>query len=108
MVLNAKRATEEAAGTVRWLRPEFQQRGTVAQGVIEIAVSEIRAEATDDEAAAMPVRAAVPVARRPWPAGLAEQIKAVADVMAGSKRAMRLTDLKAASRPVDAGASGCR
>ena len=42
----------------------------------------------------MPVRAAVPVARRPWPAGLAEQIKAVADVMAGSKRAMRLTDLE--------------
>jgi len=27
--LNARRAAEEAAGTVRWLRPEFQQR---AQG----------------------------------------------------------------------------
>ena len=51
----------------------------------------------DDGAAASPVAvpAAAPVAKRPWPAGLAEQIKAVADVMAGSGRAMGLADLEA-------------
>lgn len=39
--------------------------------------------------------AAAPVAMRRWPAGLAEQIKAVADVTAGSGRAMGLADLEA-------------
>jgi hypothetical protein len=31
VALNAKRAAEEAAGTVRWLRPEFQQRSAASQ-----------------------------------------------------------------------------
>ncbi|MBL8157798.1 MAG: class I SAM-dependent DNA methyltransferase, partial [Anaerolineae bacterium] len=33
--LNAKRAAEEAAGTVRWLRPEFQQAGQGEQVALE-------------------------------------------------------------------------
>jgi len=43
----------------------------------------------------MPVPAAAPVAKRPWPAGLAEQVKAVADVMASSAHTMGLPDLEA-------------
>lgn len=51
---------------MRWLRPEFQQRGTAGQAVIDAAVLEVAGDDDADEAAA------VPVARRPWPAGLAE------------------------------------
>ena len=95
VALNARRATEEAGGTVRWLRPEFQQRGAAGQAVIDTVVPEAADEDDADVAAAVPVPAAVPVARRPWPAGIAEQIKAVADVMAGSGHALGLADLEA-------------
>ncbi|MBL8348417.1 MAG: hypothetical protein JNN03_23525 [Rubrivivax sp.] len=36
-----------------------------------------------------------PKAKRPWPASLAEQIKAVAEVMAGAGRPLAMTDLEA-------------
>ena len=42
----AKRSAEEAAGTVRWLRPEFQRRGAAGQGAMEIAAPEAETEAT--------------------------------------------------------------
>ena len=35
------------------------------------------------------------MAKRPWPAGLAEQIKAVAEVMTAAPRPMSLNDLAA-------------
>ena len=88
VALNAKRAAEEAAGTVRWLRPDFQQRGLVQQGQMDVSVDEDTVQATAAAAAA-------PVARRPWPAGLAEQIKAVADVMTATPRPLSLDDLAA-------------
>ena len=89
VTLNARRSAEEAAGTVRWLRPDFQQRGLVQQGQMDVSV--------DDEESAQPLTAAAapPVAKRPWPAGLAEQIKAVADVMATTPRPLSLEDLAA-------------
>jgi hypothetical protein len=51
VALNAKRAAEEAAGTVRWLRPEFQDpaRRAAAQ-----AASRIAAEAAASPGAAQP------------------------------------------------------
>lgn len=77
--LNSKRAAEEASGTVRWLRPEFQ-RGQ-SQGA-QIAI-EVGTESSVDEdihgAESVKTRSLV---ARPWPAGLTEQIKAVADVLA--------------------------
>ena len=91
VALNAKRAAEEAAGTVRWLRPEFQlrQRGGEQR----------RIDAGGDEADALdapaPVAAAAPIAKRPWPTGLPEQIKAVADVLASAQSALALADLEA-------------
>ncbi|OYY62925.1 MAG: hypothetical protein B7Y51_07325 [Burkholderiales bacterium 28-67-8] len=91
VALNAKRAAEEAAGTVRWLRPEFQlrQRGG-DQASIETGDEE--AEAAH---AAAPVAAVAPVAKRPWPTGLPEQIKAVADVLTHTPAAQGLADLEA-------------
>ena len=90
VALNAKRAAEEAAGTVRWLRPEFQRRQRGGE--------QTHIDAGEDDAAtatAAPVAAAASVVKRPWPAGLPEQIKAVADVLASAPAALALADLKA-------------
>lgn len=90
VALNQKRAAEEAAGTVRWLRPAFQQRGSVAtQSPLDIAPE----DAADEAAlAALP---AAPVVTRPWPSGLPEQIKQVAEVLAATPRPLALADLEA-------------
>lgn len=84
--LNAKRAAEEAAGTVRWLRPEFQYAGHGEQVSMDT-----EDESTEDSAEGTP--ATVAVVQRPWPAGLTEQIKVVADVLAGAGRSLDLEEL---------------
>jgi hypothetical protein len=92
VALNARRAAEEAAGTVRWLRPEFQARASGAQGAqagLEVAVE------AEDESPAPSAAPAAPVARRPWPSGLPEQIKAVADLLAASPQPLALAELEA-------------
>src|SRR5690606_36532979 len=72
---NAERAAEEARGLIRWLRPEFQAEGAVAteqaakQGALDLEV--------DDGVE-------LKVDKRPWPAGVAEQILAVNAVLATS------------------------
>jgi len=86
--LNARRAVEEAAGTVRWLRPEFQNPAAASAGTQGTL-------AVEDDAAEAPAAVAVPVTKRPWPSGLPEQIKAVSDVLAGAGRPLALDDLAA-------------
>jgi hypothetical protein len=94
VALNAKRAAEEAQGTVRWLRPEFQNPQLAAgvaaptQDTIEMPAED---EAADGEPAAAPV-AAKP-ARHPWPAALPEQMRAVAAVLAGAASAQSESDV---------------
>jgi hypothetical protein len=84
VALNAKRAAEEANGLVRWLRPDFQQSGA--------ATTQTRLDTdTEDLPEAAPA-AALP--KRAWPSGLPEQIKAVAEVLAASPRALSLADLE--------------
>ena len=83
--LNTKRAAEEAAGTVRWLRPEFQQGGQGEQVAME---AEAEAEAPEDDAQPKPTKVAV--AQRPWPTGVTEQIKTVAEVLAAAGRSLDL------------------
>ena len=65
------RAVEEAKGLIRWLRPEFQSPGASAPPV----------NATLDLGEA-PV--AAPATIVPWPKTLAEQVSAVAAILAGS------------------------
>lgn len=84
VALNTKRAAEEEAGTARWLRPEFQLRGQQGEQA-GVEFEEV------PEAAAAPAAA---VEKRPWPAGLPEQIKAVAEVLAASARPIALPDLE--------------
>jgi hypothetical protein len=89
--LNTRRASEEAQGTIRWLRPEFQdpaRRNAAAasapapeQTAMEL-VGGANAPEAEDEAAA-PI-AAAPTTRLPWPADLPEQMRAVADALAHS------------------------
>jgi hypothetical protein len=88
--LNAKRAAEEAAGTVRWLRPEFQQAGQSEQASAEARVED---DGDDETIEAKPAQVAM--AQRPWPTSLTEQIKAVAEVLSGAGRSLDLEGLAA-------------
>ncbi|WP_338415233.1 DNA methyltransferase [uncultured Sphaerotilus sp.] len=83
--LNTRRAAEEARGTIRWLRPAFQDPTALKaepQSAIELVGGAPAPEAdTEDEAPATP---AAPAARQPWPADLPAQMRAVADALSTS------------------------
>ena len=70
VTLNAARAAEEAAGTIRWLRPDYQSDGVTVQQF--------------DGLAALPANASTvkpsdrPTVRPlPWPSSLPEQVRAL-------------------------------
>lgn len=93
--LNAKRAVEEASGIVRWLRPTYQTMpadgGAGAHGeqsALDVGSGEV------DLPPPAAVTMTVPVAKRPWPSGLPEQIKAVAEVITASARPLAIVDLE--------------
>jgi hypothetical protein len=65
--LNAARAAEERAGTVRWLRPEYQRIGALQTGL------GVEVEQEEEQ----PVR----VGRLPWPSSLPERVRAVRDYL---------------------------
>lgn len=100
VALNAKRAAEEAAGTVRWLRPEFQDpaRRAPATAASDGTQAEIDglpaadepadADSSPDASEATGVPAAATITRQPWPADLPAQVKAVADVLQASPGAL--------------------
>jgi hypothetical protein len=99
VALNAERAREEAAGTVRWLRPEFQNPGAAAPSPLNPAsasrersvgsegsgVSEDSGprKAGDNERASPPAKTKGTV-RQAWPAELPAQVAAVARVLTES------------------------
>lgn len=67
VALNAERAAEESQGTIRWLRPEFQNpTGHIAA-----------TQGTLIEDAAEPVETTSKKSKTPWPKTLAEQAQAV-------------------------------
>lgn len=86
--LNAKRAAEEAAGTVRWLRPDFQQAGQSTQVAMDGGAEDESTGESNETTTAK-----VTVTQRPWPTGLTEQIKAVAEVLVGAGRSLDLDGL---------------
>lgn len=74
--LNGKRAAEESAGSVRYLRPSIQKPATaVEQGKLDVGVA-------PPQPAPATTAAPATIAKRPWPSELPEQIKAVADTLA--------------------------
>lgn len=105
--LNTRRAAEEARGTIRWLRPEFQdparRHATPAtpatQADIELvggsAVPPADAAAPDTDEDSAPAATATPATRQPWPADLPAQMRAVADTLATSAQPLDLDALAA-------------
>ncbi len=86
--LNARRAAEEATGTIRWLRPEFQNAGAGVQAAIESATP-------SEDMAVEPEQIVVskPISQRPWASGISEQIKSVAAVLSTSGRSLDLDEV---------------
>ena len=78
VALNAERAAEEQRGLIRWVRPEFQIPASGQQQPQPARQLEID---TDERAAV----AAKPGLRRPWPAALPAQVKAVAEVLIAAR-----------------------
>jgi len=77
--LNRERADEEAQGTVRWLRPEFQAPETVkaaTQTRLPIAAEE------EPEPKPTKTKTKAPKTKQPWPKTLPEQVKAVRAALA--------------------------
>ncbi len=118
VALNARRAAEEAAGTVRWLRPDFQdparraaapplpqQQGidgveTQAEAAASSPDAEAEAEASGigndaraDTPAAAP--ASAPAAVQAWPAGLPDQVRSVAQLLSASPAPLPLAAIEA-------------
>ncbi len=76
VALNAERAAEEAAGHIRWLRPDFRHPAAPAAGGDQAKIS-LPAAAAAAPATAKP-------GKHPWPASLPEQVAAIARILAES------------------------
>ncbi len=79
VALNAERAAEEAEGTIRWLRPEFQE-----------ARAGESAKPTPKQGSLVPEEEEAPavaqIGRMQWPKDLPEQLRGVAEVLARSRK----------------------
>ena len=80
VALNTTRAAEEAAGHIRWLRPDFQNPNPTVNRKNE--PKSKSPTAADDPQPAAP--SAKPAEKRPWPATLPEQVAAIAQLLADS------------------------
>jgi hypothetical protein len=72
VTLNAERVREEQNGTVRWLRPEYQQPQAVA---VQTGLGIAAAQAP----------AVVRAKKLEWPAGLSDQVQLVKDSLRGNQ-----------------------
>ncbi|CQR42337.1 Putative Type II restriction enzyme, methylase subunit (fragment) [Thiomonas sp. CB3] len=90
LALNHARAAEEAAGTVRWLRPAFQHPQPSAAPPTQATLGMEGAGAQPVAAAAE--RSPEPPAQ-PWPSTLPKQMRAVADLLAASAQPLDLEAL---------------
>jgi hypothetical protein len=78
LALNHARAAEEAAGTVRWLRPALQNPQAAVAPPAQTPLG------IDQPAAPQPVASRQAPPAQAWPATLPEQMRAVADLLAAS------------------------
>jgi hypothetical protein len=93
MALNARRSAEEAKGNVCWLRPTFQAQGQVQGQQAVIAMSEQAVPAIILKGKGKKVLKST--AAQPWPASMAEQVKAVADVLTQAGTALDIDAIAA-------------
>jgi hypothetical protein len=94
VALNHERAAEEKAGTVRWLRPEYQApQATQAQSAGFLKPQPMQASLDVDTSQHDPSANDI---KRAWPDGaqaLAAQIRAVADVLATSDQPLAAAEI---------------
>ncbi|MBN8475170.1 DNA methyltransferase [Sulfuritalea sp.] len=83
VALNLERRAEEAAGTIRWLRPEFQHPQAL-QAPIGLETGGAGRGMQKLDAATIPPTAARATAPQAWPQTLPEQLAAVARLLADS------------------------
>ncbi|MBL8478860.1 MAG: hypothetical protein JNK59_06085, partial [Sterolibacteriaceae bacterium] len=83
VALNLERRAEEAAGTIRWLRPEFQHPQAL-QAPIGLETEGAGRGMQTPDAATIPPAAARATAPQAWPQTLPEQLAAVARLLADS------------------------
>lgn len=90
VTLNSQRATEEAQGHIRWLRPAFQN----PQASPELPAQVQQALQVDTDSTAATSTIAQPVQQQ-WPATLPEQVRAVAQVLAASPAPLTQAQIEA-------------
>jgi hypothetical protein len=105
--LNARRAREEAAGRIRWLRPAFQdpaQRHAASSDTLqnkEHSTQQIRRRQADlgleieEKTVSKPKTNATAIPQQPWPPELPAQILAVAAVLQAAPQALTLPEIEA-------------
>jgi hypothetical protein len=99
--LNTRRAAEEASGTIRWLRPDFQNPAAQAQApqaeqtAIDLSEDAASDSADTSDANERNTASAKPATQTAWPSTLPEQIKAVADVLSATPAALDLDAIAA-------------
>jgi hypothetical protein len=106
--LNAQRAREEAAGRIRWLRPEFQDPAQAlsnderpAQQIRRVQVDlALNSEEKNDSgdvlgSAKRSSRATSAASQQAWPAELPAQVRAVSQVLSSSAQSFSLAQIEA-------------
>ncbi len=99
VALNARRAAEEKTGRIRWLRPAFQNPAadkTLQNQELPAPVRQgLQAEMSLESAAKPAASKATDQATQPWPASLPDQVRALAQVLAGHPGALTVAELEA-------------
>lgn len=96
--LNARRADEERHGTIRWLRPEFQNPASArGHDLADAEMGGVQAEMSLDGAGEPPPATNI-VSIQPWPTSLPEQVRAVAQMLGGQPDALTLPEIEARFR----------
>lgn len=93
--LNARRVQEEAQGSVRWLRPAFQNPQNLPQNQELEALDGqgLEPDFIGEKSLLKQEQTAVPA--QPWPSSLPEQVRAVAEVLAASSAPLPLAAIEA-------------
>lgn len=99
VALNARRAAEEKTGRIRWLRPAFQNAATSQtlqnQELPAPARQGLQAEMALENEATPATGKVTDQNTQPWPASLPDQVRALAQVLAGHPGALTVAELEA-------------
>ncbi len=91
VTLNSERLAEEASGTVRWLRPNFQNPTATTTPSTGVG----RTGELGLEMPSIPVTVNSTSGKRPWPAKLPDQVAAIAHILSASASPQSLDSLAA-------------